>query len=193
MSGIIGGIVAGIVIVFIRFAARNASASVEGASGTRIARYPVVARGFTWILALVPVGLWVALFKATADQVGIGIMVCLAMSTAALSLLLEFNLARATWSESRIVSHSPWRKERSINWEDVAEVRFSSAANWIVIRDQSSVRIRLPTLFGGLAELLQTLKSNAPQSLGPSIDEATWQWRKSVSTRKILGLPGSRA
>lgn len=190
MSGIIGGIVAGILVVSLRLAARNASAAFDAGDGTRIARYPFIARAATWMLMLVPLGLWLALFTVTAaDQVVIGAAVCCCLSVAALILLLEFNLARASWSESGLVFHSSWRKARSIDWKDVTDVRFSTVASWVAVRGSSGVRIRLSSLLVGLADLFEALRIGAPRTLGPSIDEAASQWRKSVSTRKLLGLP----
>ena len=190
MSGIIGGIVAGILVVSFRFAARNASAALDAADGTRIARYPFIARAATWMLILVPLGLWLALFTVTAaDQVVLGAAVCRCLSVASLTLLLEFNLARACWSESGLVFHSPWCKARRIDWKDVSDVQFSTIANWVAIRGSSGVRIRLSSLLVGMADVFEALRSGAPRTLGPSIDEAAWQWRKSVSTHKLLGLP----
>jgi hypothetical protein len=178
MSGIIGGIFAGCIVQLVRIVARNASASFDGASNTHVARYPLIARAITWLLMIVPVGLWVALLTVTAaDQVVVRGCVCLALTAAAVILLREVNVARATWSESRLVFQSPWRKAQSIGWQDVTEVYFSRAASWVVIRGRAGVRIRLSSLLGGLPELFQALRANAAPALGPDIEKAFSQWR----------------
>lgn len=172
MSGVIGGIAAGAVLLILRAAAGNASASIRASNGTRIARYTTVARALPWFLALIALGLWAALLQAPPDQLRTGLIVCVSLSVGILLLFLEFTFARVAWSESGLMFHSPWRKSRKINWQDVVEVRFSARLSWVVVRSRSGTVIRLPTLFGGLGELLETLKRRVAPSLHASIDEA---------------------
>ena len=180
MSGIIGGIVAGVIVILLRLAARNAGTTRGIDSRTHVARYPFIARAVTWFLALIPLGLWTALVLATPDrsQVNTGVLVCGSLTAAVLVLLLEFNYARFSWSNTRLASRSPWRKLRTIEWLDVVEVRFLKAAKLVLIRDRSGVVIRISTLVGGLSELFQALRYHAAPSLQPAIDEANSQWRR---------------
>jgi hypothetical protein len=179
MSGIIGGILAGTIVLILKSVARNAGATRSIDSRIRIARYPFIARAFAWLLALIPLGLWAALVLATPvrSQVNTGIVVCGSLTAAALVLLLEFNYARLSWSDARLTSRSPWRRTRTIDWLDVVEVRFLKTANLISIRDRSGVVIRIPTLVGGLGELFHALRYHAAPSLQPAIDETTSQWQ----------------
>jgi hypothetical protein len=178
MSGVIGGLVAGAAMLLFRMAARNARASFDGASGTHVGRYPLIARAFTWLLMLVPVGLWIALLKVTpADQLVVGSCVCSVLTIVALSLLLEFNFARVTWSESGLVFHSPWTKVKKIEWRDITQVHFSVAANWLVISGREGARIRISSLLGGLRDLFQTLHANAAPALGADLEQAFSRWR----------------
>jgi len=178
MSGIVGGIFAGMLVLVFRVAATNARARFDVASGAHVARYPLVARAFTWLLMVVPIGLLVALLTVTENQFFVGACVCLVAMAGALSLLLEFNFARATWSESCLVFQSPWCKVRSIAWDEVREVQFSRAASWLVIRGGAGVRIRLSSLLGGLPDLFQSLRTYGPPELRPDIENAFSQWRK---------------
>jgi len=180
MSGIIGGVIGGIIVLLLRLVARRARTTTGIESRTHVARYPLIARALTWFLTLIPLGLWAALVAATPDrsQVNIGIIVCGSLTAAVVVLLLEFNYFRLSWSDARITSRSPWRKVRTIDWPDIVEVRFSKAANLILIRDRCGTVVRISTLVAGLSELLQALRYHAAPSLQPSIDEATSQWRR---------------
>ena len=171
MSGIIGGLAAGAILLALRSAARNATASSGATSGTRIARYPLAARAVVWVLALISLGVWAILLQVPPDQVRTGVIACSSFTAVVLLLLLEFTCARASWSESGLAYRSPWRKARNINWEDIVEVGFSARLSWILIRSRSGAVIRLPTLLGGLSELLETLKQRAVPALQPSITD----------------------
>ena len=172
MSGIIGGIAAGAILLALRSAARNATASIGATSGTRVARYPKAARALALFLALIPFGLGFILLQLRPDQLRTGIIACSAMTVGILLLVLEFTCARASWSESGLTYRSPWQKSRTINWEDIVEVGFSAWLSWVVIRSRSGAVVRLPTLLGGLSELLETLKQRGAPALLPSVTDA---------------------
>jgi hypothetical protein len=125
-----------------------------------------------WFLVLIALGFWAIPSQVPPDQIRIGIIVCASLSAGVLSLLLEFTYARASWSESGLMYRSPWRKSRTVNWEDVVEVGYSPRLSWVTIRDRSGTVIRLSTLLGGLTELLQTLKLRTDPALHASIAEA---------------------
>jgi len=95
-----------------------------------------------------------------------------------LALLIEFTRIRVSWEETNLVLHSPWRGVRTIRWPELAEVRFSQTAGWFVLRDRTGEVIRLSMWLGGLAELLQDLRSRAPADLWPQIDESVSSWKK---------------
>src|SRR6478736_5513996 len=172
MSGIIGGGVAGAIVLALRAAAKKSKPGLNTNAGNRVARYPLVARALSWFLVLPALAFWLLVSYAPGAQTTTGFIFCSCFTAGVLALFLEFTYTQASWSESEVTYCSVWHKPRVIRWEDIGEVRFSAMLSWVVIRSRSGVVIRFSTLLGGLAELLETLKKQVAPALATSAAEA---------------------
>ena len=168
-----------VVVLFLTLlmrAAKSARASVDAATGTRVARYSGVFRALGWFFVICGVGVCAIALKVAAS-ITLAVTICVITTAPVSAMWIEFMRIRVSWAETAVVLHSPWRGVRTIQWTDLTDVRFSQAAGWFVLRDRAGEVIRLSMWLGGLTELLQDLRSRAPANLWPQIDDSVSNWK----------------
>lgn len=74
------------------------------------------------------------------------------------ALTLEVWGVSIVYDECGIVTHSPWRFSRSVNWNEVTRVQYSYACQWYLINTAKKGYIRCPIFLDGTASLLDELR-----------------------------------
>ena len=77
-------------------------------------------------------------------------------------LLLETEKAALYLTADALVFDSPWRRRRTIRWDEVRVVSFSSLNRWFVFRDQAHVTIRASMFLVGFTHLLTAIRVRIP-------------------------------
>jgi hypothetical protein len=180
LSGALTALGVVLVLTFLMRAGRRATTSVDASTGARVARYPFASRFLAWVLFVIMVGC--SAFALTQMSSRRGIVVCALICSSGIAalvpLLLEFTRLRASWTRKQVELNSPWTGKRTLDWSDLAEVRFSQRMNWFVLRARTGTVIRLSGLLGGLTELLNDLREQAAPALVPQVEQAVSEWRK---------------
>ena len=75
-----------------------------------------------------------------------------------LVLHLEFFHVSIRYDVHGLQTKSPWRRSRSIPWEDITGVTFQDTAQWYVISTTRYGKVRVPFWLSGVESLLTELQ-----------------------------------
>ena len=155
MTGIIGGIIATLLIGWL---ASRAQKDAEAISGRRVIEYGRAAKIAGWSFALFGIFVLYAAAHASKDQTVIAGFVGGGLFAICMILLAEFLFVRVEFDEYSIYTFSPWRKQRIIPWGDVVGYGYSDINQWHILKTAHSGSVRLSVLLSGLGTVIDELK-----------------------------------
>jgi hypothetical protein len=77
-------------------------------------------------------------------------------------LLLETARVRLYLTEDALIGDSPWRRRRTIRWQEVENVTYSPLNRWFTVIGPGGRAIRASRSLAGLSDLLEMLKTRVP-------------------------------
>lgn len=77
-------------------------------------------------------------------------------------LLLEIEGVRIACNAQRVLSISPWRKERAWRWEEIEQVTFSRLNRWLVLKGPGGKKVRASIYLLRIQDLVQAVKQHIP-------------------------------
>ncbi len=77
-------------------------------------------------------------------------------------LLIETDKVSLHLTADSLVFDSPWLRRRTIRWDDVSRVSYSSLNRWFVFRDSAGVSIRASVYLVGITHLLTAIRVRIP-------------------------------
>jgi hypothetical protein len=147
------------------WAARRGRPSPGPNDNSVIFCYNFVLRGFAFFAAFgIPTGVTILVFLFPPRGVEVWYVAGVYALFAALSLPLYWETSRfyVLITPEAIERRSPWFSYRSIAWEDIAEVSFSSVNAWFIFLSKNGEKIRVHTLITGLDDLLRLVELRIP-------------------------------
>jgi hypothetical protein len=150
VSGIIGAIVA---ILLVAFLARSARKNARLRSNRHVLEYgrPVKIAG--WFFLLLGGFFIYAAAHASADQALLAASVGGALFAGSVVVFLEFHLVRLELDEEAIHTFSPWRRKRVIPWSEVIGYDYSAINNWHILKTGRHGPVRLSVMLSGLSTM----------------------------------------
>lgn len=91
---------------------------------------------------------------------------------------------RHQFDEHGVRYRSPWSRRALLRWEDVVEVRFRPAAQWIDLRDASGRTYHFSTMLAGIAPFSRTLLSRV------QVTPATARVLEAIASGRTAELTG---
>jgi hypothetical protein len=79
----------------------------------------------------------------------------------ALYIVVDFEGSYVTWDDRAIISATPWRRPRAVEWANVATSRFDQERGTLEIKGIDGTTIRLQKLMSGIPTLRAELRSRA--------------------------------
>lgn len=134
--------------------------------GDTLLRYSVFLRVVAWVLALVPLTLLVWIMGTfrfqSPERAALVAGGLLSLSVLSGLLLLEAARVRIVLSKEGITSESPWRRVRTIPWNQVVDVSFSALNRWFIVRSVQGEVIRVSVFLNQLDEFIAKVKQHLP-------------------------------
>jgi hypothetical protein len=146
-------------------------ATIDPVSGASVLMFcwPLQAVGCA-ALIISAAALWALLF----DNVGrnpanlILAIECGMVAAAALWLIAQATWGRIVIDGHSITSHSPFRSPRTLAWDDVVGVSYSSWRECFVVRAKDDERIWVSVRLTGVIEFVETVETRVPTALEAS-------------------------
>ena len=131
MSGIIGGIVATLLLGWLASLAKK---DAKSCSGRLVLEYGRAVRVTGWFFALLGLFFIYAAAHASEDQTVIAMCVGGSLSAGCMALFLEFHFVRIEFDAESIYLSSPWRRRRVIRWADIVGYSYSNMNRWHILK-----------------------------------------------------------
>ncbi len=184
------GFLAGFVYYYVfQRAVRSAQRPAERQGERGVLRYGLFLPILGWAnvaagAALVVIAVLLLLYgDDKADAAGLLGIICLPLTASAVYCLGEAYWTRIEFDGEGIYTHSLWRPDREIPWDDIRGYSFSSRNNWHILETESHGRIRLDTLLVGLGSFFDELRKRR-----------TWQAIEPLlSAEEVAALPSEEA
>jgi hypothetical protein len=85
-----------------------------------------------------------------------------ALTASQLWLLIESMCTRVRIGDRSLVRLSAWHLPRTIDWNDVVEVRYKSPGGMFIVVDDKGTTIKIPILMEGLGSFIVLIRSRLP-------------------------------
>ena len=161
MTGIIGGILATLLLTWLASRAKRDAAL---RSGRFVIEYGRAVKAVGWFFALLGIFILYAAAHASEDQKLIAAVVGGSMFIASIAIFVEFHFVRVEFDADTIYTFSPWRRRRVISWDDITAIGYSEVNRWHILHTAHSGAIRLSILLSGLGSMENQLQKRKIQA-----------------------------
>lgn len=150
---------------YLAMAGLRSKATIDSATGEYIFSYVRGLKVLALISLVLPV-LWgsLSLYFYRTEKANYLVWLITGLIFAGMSgyALLESFVARLVVSDELITSVSPWRRERTLRWDEIESIQYSKVSQSFVIRGPDQQKIYAPEYLSGMVTLCAEFRKRIP-------------------------------